>query len=96
MQIINKSRRIGGTLSTCEIILPRLKDGEKVFIAGNKYPQNYVLVLKDLGVDVNIEEAFTTQRLEPVYDNLNYIDPQIISFTQKPKKLTGYILTVKQ
>jgi len=92
MEITNRSRRTGSTLAACLMMLPKLKEGEQVLIAGKTRPQNFISILNDLGVEVTVEQSFTTQRLVPVYDSISGIEPQIIGFTQQPKKLTGYII----
>jgi len=89
-------RRKGMTLAFCQMAQAQLKEGKNIFIAGETYPSNYVSIFKSLGIEVNVEESYTTQRLEPIYHDLFAIEPNIIGFSQKPKKLTGYILTLKQ
>lgn len=95
MIIGQRSRRIGQTMAACLMMLPKLKEGGSAYISGEKYPDNYISILGSLGIEVEVKESYTSQRLEPIYDNLFAIEPQIIGFAQKPKRLTGYILTLK-
>lgn len=95
MELHHAPRRKGITMAYCQMIVPKLKNKESVFISGETFPDNYVSILKSLGVEVEVTESYSTQKLERVYDNLFKIEPEIIGFLQKPKKLSGHILTLK-
>ena len=86
-EIVSKSRKTGLTLAQCMAMLPALKDGKTVFVATNKYPENIINILLNLGVEVNAEEQWSQPNLEAIYGF-----DCIIDFIQPEKKLIGYIL----
>lgn len=96
IESIEGGRRTGQIMLQCSVISKIIKEDKSVFIAGDKYPADIEKWLNFIGIGVDIEESYTTPNLEPIYDNLFAIEPNVIGFTQKPKKLTGYIIKAKK
>jgi len=94
-EIFNKSRRVGLTRIACESMLPTLNDGKKVFLAGTTFPEQVISILKLLGVDVSVEEAYNNPQPERIYDNVFAIEPNIIGFIYSDKELIGYNIIKK-
>ena len=87
---VSGSRLSGKTDAMILSMIPELKSGGKIGVAGCKDPKDITERLKAHGVEVQTEPMFATQRLKAIH-NLNSIEGEIIGFEGGCKVQTGFL-----
>ena len=71
-------------------MIPELKAGGKISVAGCKDPKDITERLKAHGIEVQSEPMIATQRMKAIH-NLNSIECEIIGFEGGCKVKTGFL-----
>ena len=87
---VSGSRLLGKTNAMILSMIPELKAGGKIGVAGCKDPKDITDRLKAHGIEVQSEPMFATQPLKAVH-NLNSIEGEIIGFEGGNKVQTGFL-----
>lgn len=86
----SRSRRFGQTKMLVQAIIPKIRSGETVFVAGKFYPDNIVKMLENENLRLLVEEVYNNPQPQPVYDNLFSPEPNIIGYIGADPYLTGH------
>ena len=86
---VSGSRLLGKTNAMILSMIPELKAGGKIAVAGCKDPKDITERLKAHGIEVQSELMIATQPLKSVH-NLNSIEGEIIGFEGGNKVHTGF------
>ena len=87
---VSGSRLLGKTNAMILSMIPELKAGSKIGIAGCKNPKDIIKRFKAHGIEVQSEPMIATQPLKTVH-NLNSIEGEIIGFEDGNKVQTGFL-----
>jgi hypothetical protein len=87
---VSGSRLSGKTDAMILSMIPELKAGGKIGVAGCKDPKDITERLKALGIDVKSEPMIATQPMKAIH-NLNIIESEIIGIEYGEKVQTGFL-----
>jgi len=87
---VSGSRLSGRTNAMILSMIPELKSGGKIGVAGCKDPKDITERLKSHGIEVQIEPMIATQPLKAIH-NSNSIDGEIIGFEGGDKLQAGFL-----
>lgn len=87
---VSGSRLSGKTNAMILSMIPELKAGDKIVVAGCKDPKDITERLKAHGVEVQSEPMIATQPIKTIH-NLNSIEGEIIGFEGGDKVQTGVL-----
>lgn len=87
---VSGSRLSGKTNVIILSMIPELKSGGKIGVAGCKDPKYITERLKAHGIEMQSEQMITTQRMKATH-NLNSIEGEIIGFENGEKVHTGFL-----
>ncbi|MCC2590336.1 hypothetical protein [Chryseobacterium sp. MFBS3-17] len=87
---VSGSRLLGKTNAMILAMIPELKAGGKIGVAGCKDPKDITERLKEYGIEVQSEPMIATQPIKAIH-NLNSIEGEIIGFECSKKVQTGFM-----
>lgn len=87
---VSGSRLSGKTNAMILSMIPELKAGGKIGVAGCKDPKDITERLKTHGIEVQSEPMIATQPIKTIH-NLNSIEGEIIGFEGGDKVQTGFL-----
>ena len=87
---VSGSRLSGKSNAMILSMIPELKAGSKIGVAGCKDPKDITGRLKAYGIEVQSEPMIATQPMKPIH-NLNSIEGEIIGFENGEKVQTGFL-----
>lgn len=88
--LVSGSRLLGRTNAMILSMIPELKAGGKIGVAGCKDPKDITERLKAHGIEVQSEPMIATQPMKSIH-NLNSIEGEIIGFEGGDKVQTGFL-----
>ncbi len=87
---VSGSRLLRKTNAMILSMIPELKAGGKIGVAGCKDPKDIIERLKAHGIEVQSEPMIATQPIKTIH-NLNSIEGEIIGFEGGDKVQTGFL-----
>ena len=87
---VSSSRFLGKTDSFVLAMIPILKKGERIIVAGCKDPKDITERLKGYGIIVKNEPSAYTQSMKSIY-NENSIDGEFLGFEKGKVLQTGFV-----
>lgn len=87
---VSGSRLLGKTNAMILSMIPKLKAGCKIGVAGCKDPKYITERLKGYEIEVQSEPMFATQPIKTIH-NLNSVEGEIIGFEGGEKVQTGFM-----